>query len=201
MQPLRVFLSSAYRDAEWRKTARECIDSLPGFESLVIEDFKGSDVRAAIEQNVTKADLFVILVAPHHGKKNPRSAPSWLEYEYDVAVKAGKPALAFVQTGADSARPEPYSADLREFITRLEGETTVRFVTGTREFRAALTKTLINFKHENTDFEIAFDPKLSDHEVKAAFEALANYYRACGGVGFAVEFEHEEAHVRELIHV
>jgi DNA-binding NtrC family response regulator len=42
-------------------------------------------------------------------------------------------------------------------------------------------------KPEN--FTVAFDPLLSAEQITAALTALADYYRACGGVGFRVEFE------------
>jgi len=36
--PINVFLSSTYRDKEWREVARQTIDSLPGFSSLLVEE-------------------------------------------------------------------------------------------------------------------------------------------------------------------
>lgn len=41
------------------------------------------------------------------------------------------------------------------------------------------------------DFEIAFAPELSPNQIKGTLTALAEYYRACGGIGFAVDFEFE----------
>ena len=52
-------------------------------------------------------------------------------------------------------------------------------------------------KEFKPDFSIRFDPELSAEQIKAALTALADYYRACGGVGLEVEFEMEEAFVRE----
>jgi len=46
------------------------------------------------------------------------------------------------------------------------------------------------------DFTIAFAPELPPEQVSSTLGALANYYRACGGVGFRVEFEIEEALLR-----
>jgi len=37
------------------------------------------------------------------------------------------------------------------------------------------------------DFEIAFSPDLSPEQARLALTALADYYRACGGIGFEVE--------------
>ncbi len=37
-------------------------------------------------------------------------------------------------------------------------------------------------------FEISFDPSLTDDQIVETLSALADYYRACGGVGFEVDF-------------
>jgi cold shock protein len=49
------------------------------------------------------------------------------------------------------------------------------------------------------DLTIIFDSGLTDGEVKASFEALADYFRACGGVGLSIEFERQEAEVMEPV--
>jgi len=46
-----------------------------------------------------------------------------------------------------------------------------------------------NQKISRDDLTIIFDPELTEYAVKAAFEALADYYRGCGGVGLSVRFE------------
>jgi hypothetical protein len=50
-------------------------------------------------------------------------------------------------------------------------------------------------------FEIEFDSDLSEQQVRGAFAALAEYYRACGGIGLSVEFESQEVVVREPVNV
>lgn len=52
----------------------------------------------------------------------------------------------------------------------------------------------------DNNFDITFSPELAPQQIKAMLEALADYYRACGGVGFEVEFELEDVQVPELIH-
>lgn len=56
---------------------------------------------------------------------------------------------------------------------------------------AALSKT----------FTITFDPELSPSQIKATLQAMADYYRDCGGVGFKIDWEFEEVRVGELSHV
>lgn len=51
------------------------------------------------------------------------------------------------------------------------------------------------------DLTIEFDPSLSPEQITTALRALADYYRACGGVGFKIDFELEEKLVWEPVHV
>lgn len=51
------------------------------------------------------------------------------------------------------------------------------------------------------DFDIHFDPSFAPEEVKDLLTALADYYRACGGAGFELNLEAQEATVMEPVHV
>jgi DNA-binding NtrC family response regulator len=53
---------------------------------------------------------------------------------------------------------------------------------------------------DDNDLSIEFDPSLSPEQIASTLTALANYYRACGGVGLPVEFENQEA-ITEGVHV
>ena len=53
---------------------------------------------------------------------------------------------------------------------------------------------------EDNHFSIAFDPSFSPDEVKDLLTALADYYGACGGAGLELDFELQEASVKEPIH-
>jgi len=48
-------------------------------------------------------------------------------------------------------------------------------------------------------FEILFHPDLSNEQIEKSFAALADFYRACGGTGFRVEFEKQDVIVPEAI--
>ena len=52
----------------------------------------------------------------------------------------------------------------------------------------------------NADFTITFDPSLSPEQVRATLDALADYYRAKGGVGLKIDFTMQELLVREPVH-
>jgi cytoskeletal protein CcmA (bactofilin family) len=43
------------------------------------------------------------------------------------------------------------------------------------------------FKNEPISLTLQFDLSLPQQSIRATLEALANYYRACGGVGFSVD--------------
>jgi hypothetical protein len=45
---------------------------------------------------------------------------------------------------------------------------------------------------DTPDFTISFDPALTPDQITAALAALADYYRACGGVGFLVDLVEED---------
>jgi hypothetical protein len=57
------------------------------------------------------------------------------------------------------------------------------------------------FATASSGFTITFDSTLSPEQIKGALHALADYYRACGGVGFEIEFELEDILVAELVYV
>lgn len=50
---------------------------------------------------------------------------------------------------------------------------------------------------ESNEFTITFSEELTPDQIYATLTAMADYYRACGGVGFSIDFELEEALVRE----
>jgi hypothetical protein len=200
MQPIKVFLSSTYRDKDLRETARRTIDSLPGFSSILVAESPAT-MRApeqVVLDRILDADVFVLIVGTSDSTLVSQGE-TFLQYEYEIAAKAGKPVLAFIL--ARNGNETEVSGALRLFAKHLEKERLVAHFNSVEDLGSHLTESLLKLKDQFTpDFEIAFDPELSDQEVKAAFEALADYYRACGGVGLAVEFEHEEAVVREPIH-
>jgi hypothetical protein len=47
-------------------------------------------------------------------------------------------------------------------------------------------------RRPHADFTVTFAPELSPEQIKATLEALADYYRACGGIGFKSDFELED---------
>jgi len=203
--PINVFLSSTYRDKEWREVARQTIDSLPGFSSLLVEESPATmrTPEQIVLDTILKADVFVIIVGTNYGSIVPLREQSFSEFEFEIAAKAGKPVVALVLAGANpTERPQELNL-LNQFKDCLRSDRLVVYFRSNQDLRERLSASLLKLKesHVMPDFDITFDPELTAQEVKIAFEALANYYRAGGGVGLAVEFEHQEAEVREPIHV
>jgi transcriptional regulator with XRE-family HTH domain len=50
-------------------------------------------------------------------------------------------------------------------------------------------------------FTINFSPDLTPQQIRLTLQALAEYYRACGGIGFQIDFELEQILVREPVYV
>lgn len=50
------------------------------------------------------------------------------------------------------------------------------------------------------DFEVLFSPSFRPEDVRILLTALADYYRACGGVGLEIQFEFEDINVPEHSH-
>ena len=88
-----------------------------------------------------------------------------------------------------------------KFADSLRKERAVAYFNSVESLRDRIATALFKVRRTilATDFEIGFDPELSEAQVKGVFTALADYYRACGGVGLSVEFEYAEAQVRETV--
>jgi hypothetical protein len=53
---------------------------------------------------------------------------------------------------------------------------------------------------QDEDFAISFHPTLSPQQIKTALEALADYFRKCGGAGLRIDFEFETISARDPEH-
>jgi hypothetical protein len=59
--------------------------------------------------------------------------------------------------------------------------------------RSAVKKDMLS------NLRITFDPNLEPEQIAGVLTSLANYFRACGGVGLAADFEIKEAYLRDYI--
>jgi Domain of unknown function (DUF4062) len=192
MEPIKVFVSSAYRDVEFRQAAVESISSLPGFVPLTVE-MSPATMRAPeqmVLNAIATADVFVVIVGAYYVAPVSNKGKSFTEFEYDAAVKAGKPVVAFVLKNAPSGNLGEVTR-LKIFKTYLAANHPVKIFDSSEQLRTDLSNSLLALKKERLGptFDIVFDPQLTERQIKASFQALAEYYRACGGVGLEVEFE------------
>jgi hypothetical protein len=67
--------------------------------------------------------------------------------------------------------------------------------------RAALAYQAVKDILLSPDFDIVCDSSLQPHQLIGALTALADFYRACGGLGFQIDFELQDVYVREPEHV
>lgn len=209
MEPIKVFLSSTYRDRELRETAIETIRSLPGFAPVLVEEPEPSaTIERAVSQKVMAADVMVLIVGASLGTRT-REGSTFVEMEYAAARRAGKPAIIMMlgerslYTAADDQRSKQDLSHLIEFRRQLLDTSIVGMFDSTAELSDKLRDALLNVAQERfgPTFNITFDPELSEHQVRAAFAALSDYYRACGGIGLQVDFEREQVQVGDLQHV
>jgi len=210
MEPIKVFLSSTYREDQLRQAAIEAIRSLPGFTPLVVEESTSeATVKKAVLQTISDADLVVLILGRSLG--SPIEGDTFhLKEEYDVAKHLGKPVLimmlgekSFSDFGASKISDQHHFPALMNFRQDLLATNVAGMFDSQSELRKKLQSALMRVAAERfaSTFRIAFDPDLSEHQVRAAFQALADYYRACGGLGLAVDFEREEITVGDLLHV
>ncbi|HEX3104940.1 MAG TPA: DUF4062 domain-containing protein [Terriglobales bacterium] len=207
MEPIEVFVSSTYRDKEWREAAIEAIRNLPGFRPLLVEAATAPSVAQHVLEQIVKADVVVLLVGRQYGTMVPGRNESFVEMEYEVAAKSGKPIIALIQAKLSRKKPDLEEQKnlnrLMAFRERLEMNHLVHTFRSADDLRQQLTLSLLKIekKRLGPTFSIAFDPELSEDQVRTTFHALSEYFRACGGVGLAVEFERQEVQVGDILHV
>jgi len=94
----QVFVSSTYSDLRESRqqvtmTLLEC-DAFPtGMEIFPAAD---DDAWTLIRRVIDESDYYLLVIAGKYGSINPASGLSYTEMEYDYAVSAGKPVMAFL---------------------------------------------------------------------------------------------------------
>ncbi len=212
MEPVKVFLSSTYRESQWRETAIETIRSLPGFEPVLIEETAavGATVQEVIFQQILDSDVMVLILGASLGSQTAESKAFHLEVEYLAAKKVGKPVIVMMlgdRTISDIATNErtsqPDFPRLMELRRELSASNIIGVFDTREELRQKLQTALLSLAQDRLEptFSITFDTDLSEQQIRTSFAALSDYYRACGGIGLSVEFEREQVEVGDLLHV
>ena len=103
-----VFVSSTYRDLQDARqrvtmTLLEC-DAFPsGMEIFPAAD---DDAWTLIRRIIDRCDYYLLVIAGKYGSIDPSSGLSYTEMEYDYALTAGKPVMAFLYKDIDSLRAD-----------------------------------------------------------------------------------------------
>lgn len=106
----QVFISSTYRDLheERQEVTRALLelDCIPaGMELFPASD---DDAWTLIKRVIDDSDYYIVISAGRYGSTHPDTGVGYTEMEYDYAVEAGKPVLAFMH-----ADPGKLPLDLR----------------------------------------------------------------------------------------
>lgn len=116
-----VFLSSTYADLREARqgvtmTLLEC-DAFPtGMEIFPATD---DDAWTLICRIIDECDYYLLVIAGKYGSVNPTTGLSYTEMEYDYAVSAGKPVMAFLHGDLGALRADQ-SETTEELRTKLE---------------------------------------------------------------------------------
>jgi hypothetical protein len=113
-----------------------------------------------------------------------RGVDAEIESAYEHAAAKNKPMFAFFPAETKNrSTPHMIVRSGKGFESPTQLATDV--ATTLRNWRAIQTQR----RNAPEAFQIAFAPQLSEAQVAASLEALADYYRACGGVGLESDIE------------
>jgi len=109
----QVFVSSTYLDLQDERravtTALLACDALPaGMELFPATD---SDAWSLIQDVINSSDYYLLVIGGKYGSLDPATQMSYTEKEYDYAVGAGKPVMAFLHGNPDSLTVEKSEKD------------------------------------------------------------------------------------------
>jgi hypothetical protein len=108
----------------------------------------------------------------------------------------------FVDSILEGRIPQRAVASLRDLIAALEMRSADKTAEPSRVRVGQVAKDMRNRAPNGSDeLFVTFDPSLSAEQIQRTLTALAQYYRACGGVGLPADFESQEAPVLEDLHV
>jgi hypothetical protein len=91
------------------------------------------DSWTLIKQEIDNSDYYLVIIAGRYGSIDTTTALSYTEMEFDYAVAAGKPVVAFLHKDPSSLPPDRRdidpitSAKLQSFRTKLEWKRHVNF--------------------------------------------------------------------------
>lgn len=131
MVPLRVFVSSTFRDLEpVRERLIRAIQEAGDFP-VAMETFGARPDKplAVCLGEVQSADVFVLILGGSYGSVDPTTGLSYTHLEYQEAVKQGVPVLAFIVSArGDPTDVAPEDKPLESFREEVSAGLVVRFL-------------------------------------------------------------------------
>jgi nucleoside 2-deoxyribosyltransferase len=163
----------------------------PGPQGL--DSAAASDVTNRIRHEVSEADIVVLIFARRRGSPIRRINGTFVEVEYNIAAELGKPVLVFASREEQSVHDE--------YFERLQEQHPVIAFDTPEELASIAARSLEDWQRETATgsnaFQILFAPQLTPEQVERCLDALADYFRACGGAGLESDFEIADVLIQE----
>lgn len=155
--PIRVFISSTFRDLEaYREAASNALHSLGVFGEDMI--FWSADERSPFELSISKVkscDLMILVLAHRYGFIPKDSAYSIVESEYYAAREANIPVHGFFVNGKTPWPPDDIEWDQKENLDRFKdivrNDITPRTFSSPDELKLLITQAISNFRDRNRE--------------------------------------------------
>jgi hypothetical protein len=207
---VNVFFSYAHEDERFRAELEKHLAGLKQSDMIKIwhdrQIAPGAKFDSAIAAQLESADLILLLVSPDFLAETSSMEEMKRALERHVAGQAlvipiilrpvdwhNTPAGKLVPLPADGKPLTTWARRDEAFLDVARGiRDRVRELLGPSD-----TADYISDLQELAGFSIAFDSQLSPQQVKGTLTALADYYRAVGGVGLQVDFELEDVLIIE----
>ncbi|MBO4142088.1 DUF4062 domain-containing protein [Micromonospora tulbaghiae] len=149
----QVFLSSTYLDLrEERQAVIAALLQLDAFPSgMELFPAADDDAWTLIKRVIDDCDYYLLVIGGKYGSLDPAEEVSYTEKEFDYALKAGKPIMAFLHGDEPSmpvgkAELDPLARDrLSNFRSKVRNAKHVRFWTSPESLAAQVTTTYVRF--------------------------------------------------------
>jgi hypothetical protein len=181
-----VFIAIGADGGEEREALSSALRDFHGFHFTWFNVGEGSSAWLAKEFRslIDKSDLVILVFTGGRDTKQGTWVDAEIESAYEYASVARKSKLAYA----------PQEAKL---IPHAQSKVLIgRTFAGATQLAADVAATLrkwqvIHAQRQDAQeaFQITFAPQLTKEQVAASLEALADYYRACGGAGLEPDIE------------
>jgi hypothetical protein len=183
-----IFVSSIAQHTQYRRLALEGVKEE---STLPVRELSPPFRDARTRKQLGPEDILILILGPLTG--TPEADDDELDALLKAATHAGAAIFILAQRGSTfgSSRYKSYVVGTFDTPAELRIRAVHALHIGMREKRISDPKSVAN------KFELAFSPLLTEQQVRATLFAIANYYRACGGVGLEAEFDLEDILVKE----